>query len=159
MRWLWILLLCGCYAPKKAERQLAIIEHKYPQMLAVKARQMFPVTADSTQYINWKNHVRTIIKDRVDTLYRVDTADLSALKRELKSAYVFIDGLQKQLENVPNIYYEDSAKLYLYDRKISELMTKNEKSEHSRNFLIYFSSCISGLLILFLIALLISRIK
>jgi hypothetical protein len=159
MRYLFIILFCcGCYLPKQAQKDLAKIEKRYPKLVKDRAAVLYPlkIKVDTIPVIKWKETINEIIKQRFDTINNnvVDSLDCGDLRRRLKEANDFIGGLQFQLNNIPRIVetIEDSSKIYLANKRLNEQTRQAKKYELRSTIFIFYSACISALLILLLLA-------
>ena len=160
MRYLFIIIFCcGCYLPKQAEKDLNKVEKHYPDLLKKRAAELYPlkIKVDSFPIIHWRDSIIELIKQRNDTI--IDTFnngnDCYLLRKKLKDQNAFIDGLQDQLNNIPIIYktIEDSSKIYLLSKKVEEQTNSVNWYRKKSSIFIYYSTCISIILILLLLAI------
>jgi len=146
-----VWLFSSCYTPKKAGRQLAKANYKFPVMVAKKTRELYPCTTtkierttDSAAYNLWKDSVSKtaafyealmastepeIITDTV-----VDEKVAARLKSDNEKLKGIIRQLNYNLSTVPPIYIkekekvEDSAKILLVTAEMADQRAKFDKS-------------------------------
>ena len=155
MKYLLLIFICyGCYLPKKAERQLNKVEKYYPELVAKKSKELYPVTEriDSVEFVKWKDSISYVITSTSDTFinYHVDTNNYGGkYERRLKSLILLLKNAPAKI-----VYLEDSAKIYLINSELKKSNIEKSKYEKKYLFWIQFSICILILLVLLLAALL-----
>lgn len=118
-----LLIISGCYTAKKADKAIDKAQRNYPEVVANKARSLYPCTTtkQDTAYIQHDTIIEIPCPEVpivVDTLSLRDTLVLSNTKRIKVPVRV----------NIPTRtitkYIEDSAKIYVLN---SELNTCDDK--------------------------------
>lgn len=135
MRYLFLLLLVGCYTAKKAEKDINKIQEKHPEVLAKKAASLYPIKnhIDSSEFVNYLEQINMkidsiLVKDTIIDTIKFNP-DCIKIKKELRNSYKFIKGLQETMNNIPQIieYKEDSAKIYLCQSEYNKLSKDRDK--------------------------------
>jgi hypothetical protein len=139
MRWLAIVsvvFLYGCYVPRKAERHLAKIQNKYPELLASKAMQLYPIVEriDSFEVVKWRDSILEVTN--IDTTEILDTLwiDCEFIKKKEKKYQQTIENLRTAISNPTTIikYINDSTKLYLMRKELTS--AKAEADKYRKNY-------------------------
>ena len=122
MRFLFIALffVYGCYTPSKADKELAKIQHKYPEKLVEKAKELYPSRIDSFSYIEWRD---SIVKEFYqDTLHDSVLIPCEQLKK-------VITKFKTRIVQAPAvvIYREDTIRLSLISSQFENQKQMAEK--------------------------------
>lgn len=120
-RFLPLLLLIGCYGPKKAEKALDKAYRKQPVTFAKKANELFPIIVDSVKYIEWREKTDSIFKTVTDTIYH----DSIQVREIIRNNYKVITKLKEHIKTIPPIIKADSSAIF----KLTEYIKKVEKSK------------------------------
>lgn len=156
MRYIFLLLLVGCYTAKKAEKDINKIQEKHPQVLAKKAASLYPIKyhIDSSEFVNYLEQINIkidsmLVKDTIiDTIKFYPSCE--KVKKELRNSYKFIKGLQQTLNNIPQVieYREDSAKIYLCQSEYNKL--SKDRDKYRNRYELFKTICIWILVFLIL---------
>jgi hypothetical protein len=156
MRYLLIgalIILAGCYSTNKATKDLNKIQNKYPELLASKAMQLFPVVEriDSFEVVKWRNSI--INELEIDTLIITDTIDCDILKRREEKYIKTILNLRRAIVNPKTVikYISDSTRTYLLKKELEKANADVNKFRKNYDLMI-------KLALAFLIALVLSLI-
>ena len=158
MKYLLIILFCyGCYLPKKAERQLNKVQSNYPELLAKKSVELYPIKEriDSVEFVKWKDSIIYVLSTTSDTITNIsiDTiSDCSQFEKRLKIANELL-----RRKSIPSkiVYIEDSSKIFILNNELQKLNTARDKYMAKYLFWVKFSICILIILVLLLAILLI----
>ncbi len=136
-----ILMLCSCYTPNKARKNLDKAKIHYPEIVAKKSSEWFPcdVTIDSSEKTHWYYKTDTLIRyvdnesDTIrmilkDTLFRYYNG-CDNVMRQLKKANFLISHLKNQVLISPIVYYKtvvDSARNVYLSGELDKSNTKLE---------------------------------
>lgn len=125
------VIFTSCYTEKKALEQVNKANDKFPKVVAELARDKYPCTD------LLKPDTTTILRD---SLIYVDCPDTSANRNDY--TFVRVDTFNRVVTNTKTIkvpvhipivrevitnYYEDSAKIKLYDLALNKATTENTK--------------------------------
>lgn len=165
MRYIFLLLLVGCYTAKKAEKDINKIQRKHPEVLAKKATLLFPTIrkTDSSEFVNYLEQINVKIDSQLvkinDTVIHNINPECVKIKKELRNSYKFIKGLQETMNNIPQVieYREDSAKIYLCQSEYNKLSKDRDKYRNKCEFFKTLCIWILVFLILSLIGHIIKR--
>ena len=118
-----LLIISGCYTAKKADKAIDKAQRNYPEVVAKKARSLYPCTTVriDTAYVQHDTIIEIPCPEVpivVDTLLLRDTLVLSNTKRVKVPVRV-----QVPTRTITK-YVEDSAKIYVLN---SELKTCDDK--------------------------------
>jgi len=158
MRYLLIiLLLWSCYLPKRAERQLDKVQSKYPELLAKKSAELYPIKQriDSVEFVKWKDSIIYVLSTTSDTITNIsiDTiSDCTQLKKRLSIANEL---LRRKVIPSKIAYIEDSSKIFILNKELQKSNVARDKYMSKYLFWIKFSVCILIILVLLLAILLI----
>jgi len=150
-----LVFLYGCYVPRKAERDLSKIQRKYPELLASKAMQLYPVVEriDSFEVVKWRDSILEIT--RIDTSEILDTlwVDCVFLQEKEKKYKETILSLRKAVSNPSTIikYINDSTRLYLMNQEINKSKAEAEKYHKNYDLMMKLALAFLGALVLSLI--------
>jgi len=120
-RLLPLLLIMGCYGPKKAEKALEKAYKKQPVTFAKKANELFPIVTDSVKYVEWREKTDSIFLSVTDTIYH----DSIQVREIIRNNYKVITRLKEHIRTIPPIIKADSAAIF----KLNEYIKKAEKSK------------------------------
>jgi len=158
MKYLLIILLCyGCYLPKRAERQLNKVQNKYPELLAKKSIELYPIKEriDSIEFVKWKDSIIYVLSTTSDTItnFSIDTiSNCTQLKKRLSIANEL---LRRKVIPSKIVYIEDSSKIFILNNELQKSNVARDRYMGKYLFWIKFSVCILIILVLLLVLLLI----
>lgn len=158
MKYLLIILFCyGCYLPKRAERQLNKVQNKYPELLAKKSVELYPIKQriDSVEFVKWKDSIIYVLSTTNDTITNInfDTINnCTKLEKRLKIANELL-----RRKSIPSkiVYIEDSSKIFILNNELQKSNAARDKYMNKYLFWVKFSVCILIILVLLLAILLI----
>ena len=125
---LTLLLLGGCYTAKKADKAIDKAQRNYPELVANKARSLYPCTTtkQDTAYIQHDTIIEIPCPEVpiiIDTLLLRDTLVLSNTKRVTVPVRVQLP------QRVVTKYIEDSAKIYVLNSELATYSGKVQRLE------------------------------
>ena len=127
-----LVLFCGCYTAKKADKQLDKAFRKQPVATAKKVQMWYPISSDSHEVVKWRLQIDTLYQDLVRDSIITDTFTNEKVKVIFKKVAVIREKILKQ----PAIYRIDSAKIFLMQDKINK--AEKEKEKYQKKFKIFF---------------------
>jgi hypothetical protein len=172
-----LILIIGCYSPKKAEKQLDKAKDKYPALVAQKTSNWFPckevkVVTDSSAYKRWLASLDSLFNRGTDTVVIVDSFEtistdcskykenLIAISSLLNKANHTIRLIRNKTINPPAIHDTiiklDSTQIVILSDKLNTSEKERQEQESKRNF--WFKFGIS-FLVAFLISLIFNILK
>jgi len=134
-----LLIISGCYTAKKADKAIDKAQRNYPEVVANKARSLYPCTTtkQDTTYLTHDTIIEIPCPEVpiiVDTLLLRDTLVISNTKR------INVPVRVKIPTQTITKYVEDSAKIYVLNSElktatahITRLETKLQDTTESRN--------------------------
>lgn len=142
-----LMFLMGCYVPRKAQRDLTKVQSKYPEMLAAKVQELYPIREriDSIYFTKYRDSILQI----TDTITEIDTIRCP----EVKSYQQKIIYLRGAIRNIPGPtkYLKDTAGLYLINAEMERLKSEAKVNQSSSSFWMRFGIWILVALVLSLI--------
>lgn len=178
MRYLFFaLILCSCYTPKKAEKQLNKAKINHPEIVAKKASEWFPcVTSqqsiDSSEIKKWmalidsisnsiQLQIDTIEIIKRDTIKQKDSVAYRKMIERYNASQNVINALKASLNaKQPVVYITkvviDSAKFE--SLRSENLVLKDRKEEYQSKYETYLKICL-WLLVLCTISIIVNLIK
>lgn len=142
---LWLILLSGCYTPKKAQRKIDKAYRKQPEVVAKNASKLFPVKSDTIEYVKWRTELDSIISEIINTDTITDTISNTVFKTKIKRVEIIRD----RIKSAPPVYRIDSALIYNYKRTMENLTLSREKYKKRADLYFKIGICILILLLLF----------
>ena len=172
-----LILIIGCYSPKKAEKQLDKAKDKYPALVAQKTSNWYPckeieIKTDSSAYKKWLASLDSIFNKGEDTIHITDTLEIIsqectayknkiiAISSQLTKAKQTINLIRSRVINPPAIHDTiiklDSTQIVILSEKLKQSEAEKEKHEKKHGF--WFKFGIS-FLVAFLISLIFNILK
>ena len=145
MRWMLLILLMGCYGPKKAQKAIDKAYKKQPDIVALNAAKWFPIKADSIEFIRWREEVRDSITLIHDTL---------PCERKTQ----IITRIKEMIRKTPPVYRIDSAVIYGYEDRLYKMRIDRDKYKQRFSFF-WKAFALSIILLLLSFAYIIRRRK
>lgn len=178
MRYIFFaLILCSCYTPKMAERQLNKAKINHPEVVAKKASEWFPCitsgeSIDSSEIKQWMHIIDSINNEiqfqidtieiiKRDTINQKDSIAYRIIMERYKSSQNVINALKASLSTKQPVVYKtriviDSAK---FESLASEnIVLKEKKEQYQLKYERYLKICL-WLLVLCTISVIINIIK
>lgn len=172
-----LILIIGCYSPKKAEKQLDKAKDKYPALVAQKTSNWFPckeveIKTDSSAYKKWLASLDSLFNKGEDTVHVIDTFEIIsqectkyknqivAISSQLSKAKQTIGLIRSRVILAPAVHDTviklDSTQIVILTEKINTLEKEKGKQEKKHGF--WFKFGIS-FLVAFLISLIFNILK
>jgi len=158
MRYLLIILFCyGCYLPKRAERQLDKIQSKYPQLLAKKSAELYPIKQriDSVEFVKWKDSIIYVLSTTNDTINNINFDTINNCIKLEKRLSIANELLRRKVIPSKIVYIEDSSKIFILNNELQKSNAAKDRYMGKYLFWVKFSICILIILVLLLAILLI----
>ena len=158
MRYLLIiLLLYGCYLPKRAERQLDKVQSKYPELLAKKSIELYPIKQriDSVEFVKWKDSIIYVLSTTNDTINNINFDTINNCIKLEKRLSIANELLRRKVIPSKIVYIEDSSKIFILNNELQKSNAAKDRYMGKYLFWVKFSICILIILVLLLAILLI----
>jgi len=158
MKYLLIILFCyGCYLPKRAERQLNKVQNKYPELLAKKSIELYPIKQriDSVEFVKWKDSIIYVLSTTNDTINNINFDTINNCTQFKKRLSIANELLKRKVIPSKIVYIEDSSKIFILNNELQKSNAARDKYMAKYLFWIKFSICILIILVLLLAILLI----
>ena len=158
MRYLLIILFCyGCYLPKRAERQLNKVQSKYPELLAKKSVELYPIKQriDSVEFVKWKDSIIYVLSTTNDTINNINFDTINNCIKLEKRLSIANELLRRKVIPSKIVYIEDSSKIFILNNELQKSNAARDRYMTKYLFWVKFSICILIILVLLLAILLI----
>lgn len=148
---LLIILLWGCYTPKKAAKDFDKAYDRHPEVVARKAAKLFPVKSDSVELTKWRLQVDSIF---ADPIIEVETCQDSLIEKDK-----LITKIRYKVKTMPPIYRVDSAYIYTNEKELQRNIKAREAAERKAEIYFKIITCILIAILLFCVGYFIKRRK
>ena len=138
---LLIILLWGCYTPKKAAKDFDKAYDRHPEVVARKASKLFPVKSDSVELTKWRLQVDSIF---ADPIIEVETCQDSLIEKDK-----LITKIRYKVKTMPPIYRVDSAYIYTNEKELQRNIKAREAAERKAEIYFKILACILIAILLF----------
>ena len=138
---LLIILLWGCYTPKKAAKDFDKAYDRHPEVVARKAAKLFPVKSDSVELTKWRLQVDSIF---ADPIIEVETCQDSLIEKDK-----LITKIRYKVKTMPAIYRVDSAYIYTNEKELQRNIKAREAAERKAEIYFKILACILIAILLF----------
>ena len=158
----FLFFLWGCYLPKTAEKQISKAQKHYPELVAKKASELYPVNTDSVEFIKWKLQVDTLVNlieyDRFihDTL-RINTQCGENFKKRYDFQKWLNQELKKKIQEVKPIVIKDSAETFRLRSEVNRLQSLNDRIRNKCSIISWILVSFFILFLLYLIAYILKK--
>ena len=148
---LLIILLWGCYTPKKAAKDFDKAYDRHPEVVARKASKLFPVKSDSVELTKWRLQVDSIF---ADPIIEVETCQDSLIEKDK-----LITKIRYKVKTMPPIYRVDSAYIYTNEKELQRNIKAREAAERKAEIYFKILACILIAILLFCVGYFIKNRK
>jgi hypothetical protein len=162
MKWIvFLFFIYGCYLPKTAEKQLDKAQKKYPEIVAKKAQELYPVKTDSVEFIRWKTDIDTFVKLIELDHFIVDTFTKVVKVESYQKRYEFQRWINRELvkkiSEIKPIIIKDSAESFRLRDALQKAEKERDKFRHKFSILSWIVISFLILFILYLVAYILKK--
>lgn len=137
------LLFASCLTEKKSVKQLALIQDKFPKLIAQNCADKFPIRETI--------EVREVIK--LDTILNLDTITKDSIINNEVIRYVYLPGktITKTIHKDSIIRLENTAKLFVLNNQLKvaeELINEQKHKLKTMQTILYIIFCVISVFVM-----------
>lgn len=137
------LLFASCLTEKKSVKQLALIQDKFPKLIAQNCAEKFPIRESI--------EVREVIK--LDTILNLDTITKDSVINNEVIRYVYLPGktITKTIHKDSIIRLENTAKLFVLNNQLKvaeELINEQKHKLKTMQTILYIIFCVISVFVM-----------